>query len=471
MTDSFPLDCDAVLLRETWLAASPAERQELCALDGDDELLRLKIEEALLKVEFGKAHECAAKRSEALAAEMRKQGLDQLEWKMQRPRSARMSLKFCTGPLNCDLIVSRAHGDFEAFVLSMKNRWTKGEEPTRSWEDLRRDLFTLMFTQAIKRCQKRRSGDLVLLLHAIESLEAMPAVRLWPSRRNLVAMRTVWFALKPEERIDACSIRKDARWAVRACEMMAGSCMTKQCLSTGMLRGGALESAEFKRLRLDGLDGAGCQNKHPSIRMTLEFASWAGAFDHILKHAVKTRPDKETIASIAGMASHSSVSVAKTDLEELQVGWKHVARLAFTLMLVAFELYMEFRQSLEAEVLQAREREAARLRQKVEARKNSKRKKHEAARAERAKTATAADDTMADMKTALSERSQEGAEEGSEIHGVANGGAEIRPALPEVSWVCDVSKDVHVIRTFIDVDTYNVTEEACRLRRCKSAPF
>ena len=466
MTTPFPSASDAVLLRETWLAASPVERQELCTLDGDDELLHLKIEEALLKVELGKAYDGAAKRSDALAAEMRKHGLDQLEWKMQRPRSARLSLKFCTGPLNCDLLISRAHNDFDAFMLSSTTRWKKGEEASRTWEELRKDLYALLFIQAIKRCRLRRSGELVLLLHAIEALDEMPTVRLWPSRKSLAAMRTIWSALAPEARVEACCIRGAARWAVRSCEMLAGTCMTKLCLRTGVLRGGTLESAEFKRLRLDGLEGAGCQNQHMTVQMTLEFASWTGALDHIVKHAVKTRPDKETIASIASMASHSSVSVAQTDLSpELRVGWKHVARLTFSLMLNAFEHYLETRQSLEAEALQARECEAARLRQKAEARKHSKRMKHEAAKIARtAKTRT-------QLKTTPMKESSD-CDASEEVSGIrVNIDREMKTALPEISWDYDVAKDIHVVRTFIDFDTYDVTEEAHRLRRCKSAPF
>lgn len=446
MSQPFPLDCDAALLRETWLAATPAERQELCIVDGDNELLHLKVEEALLKVELSKAYDSAAKRKDALAAEMRKHGLDQVEWTMQRPRSACMSLKFCNGPLNCDLIISRAHRDFEAFLVSSTTRWhSRDATETRTWEDLRKDLYTLIFVQAIGRCRRRRNGDLILLLHAVETLEASSTVRLWPSRRNLAAMRTVWTALTPEERIEACAVRSAARWVVRACEMMAGTCMTKVCLRTGVLRGGDLESAEYKRLRLNGVEGAACQSKHEAVQLTLEFASWAGALDHILKHAVKTSPDKETVTTIAALASQAAISVAQTDLStELQIGWKHVARLTFTLILAAFEIYMDKRQSIEAEALQAREVEAARLRQKAEARKNARRKKLEAAKAAKVATASAALERAAMRKG-------------------------IKTALPDIDWECDAY--VHIIRTFIDTDDYDVSEEAHKLRRCHSAPF
>lgn len=447
LASPFPMDCDAALVRETWLAASPEERQALCRLEGDGELLLLKVEEALLKSELGKAHDSAAKRRAALADAARKHGLDQVEWTMQRPRSARMSLKFCTGPLSCDLIIAWAHRDFEEFMQSSFTRGCERVGAARTWEALRKDLFTFMFLQTVERCRKRRNGDLELLLRVVETLDApaatstssAAALRLWPSRKTLAAMRATWAALKPSERAEACCIHGSDRWLVRACEMMAGSCMTKACLKSGVLRKGALESAEYARLRLDDLVGAGCQEKQTAIRLSADFTNWPGALEHILKHAAKSPADKETLASVAALASEAYVSVAQTDLPAShQVGWAHVARLAFTLTLAAFEGYLEARQTMEAAALEAKETEVARALQKAAARKNAKQKKVAAARAAKAKARTR---------------------------------AEVKKTLTEIGWTCDASKDVHVIRTFIDVDDYDVADAAKQLRRCASAHF
>ena len=452
----FPLECDAVLLRDTWLAASPAERQELCSLQDDDEVLQLKIKEALLKAKLGKAYEGAAERSVTLAAEMRKQGLDQVEWRMQRPRTTRLSLQFCTRPLNCDLIIARTHGNFDAFMQS-KTRRTKEEDDTMTWEDLRKDLYTLFFIHAIRRCRMQRKEELLFFLCTVEVLEETSAVRLWPPRESLAAMRSLWCVLEPQKRIEACAVRGTACWAIRSFEMMAGSCMTKQCIRTGVLHSGALETAEFERLRLNGVEGAGCQQKNATVQLTLEFASWKGSLDHILNHAAKTRPDKDTIMRMAEVASQASVSVAQTDLLHLQVGWKHVARLTFTLMLVSLQVYLDLRVSLEANLRQEKERKAARMRQKAKARKNS---KQEAAKSARTVM------TEANANVTSAEVSGERGVSVEVLAPVPRGAASL-----DVCWEQDVFYDVNVIRTFIEVDAYDLAEEARRLRRCESSPF
>jgi hypothetical protein len=303
----------------------------------------------------------------------------------------------------------------------------------------------------------QRKEELLLFLSAVEVLEETSAVRLWPSRRSLAAMRSLWCALEPQKRIEACTLRGTACWAIRSFEMMAGSCMTKQCIRTGMLRGGALETAEFERLRLNDVEGAGCQRKDATVQLTLEFASWKASLDHILSHAVKTRPDKDTIMRMVEVASQASVSVAQTDLLDLQVGWKHVARLTFTLMLVSFEVYLDLSVSLEQNLQQEKERKAARMQQKATARKNS---KQEAAK----RTRTVRTEADANVTSA-------------EVGGERGVSVEILAPVPQgatsldVHWGQDVFHDVNVIRTFIEVDAYDLNAEARRLRRCESSPF
>lgn len=381
MTAPWPLDCDLQLCRETWNSSTSEERQRLCEISGDDVVMYFKVAEAFLKNKTCNLYEIASERIAAIAWESRKCGLMHVLWETARPRSAMMDLDFCADPKSVDFIFAKSARNFDSFfrAIGVSQRGIPrcgSEEASTTWEGFRKDFFAVMLSQLIVRCRKKRDGDLLLLLKAVETVADLPATRLWPSKKRLLELRKLWSALSPKERVSACKVEGASCWLVRATEMLADSCMTKACLKSGLFQRGSLDSAEYERLKLGSFEGSGCHDKVELLQMTEDFASSTGALEHLLKHAVKMSGDRDAIVSIALVASQASVSVAQTDLPvDLSVGWKHVARVTCTLTLASLERFFDAWQRREAQRLQTMEMEALRLREKETARKSSRREK------------------------------------------------------------------------------------------------
>jgi hypothetical protein len=398
-----------------------------------------KVAEAFLKNKTSNLYESASERAAAIALETRKCGSTHILWETSRPRSAKMDLDFCSDPKNVDFIFSKSARDFDSFFRAVgvsQSGLPRGgaEEASTTWEGFRKDFFAVMLSQLIVRCRKKRDGDLLLLLKAVETVADLPSVRLWPSKKRLAELRKAWSALSPKERRSACKVEGASCWLVRATEMLAGSCMTKACLKSGLFQRGSLDSAEYERLKLGSFEGSSCHDKVELLQITEEFASSTGALDHVLKHAAKKLGDRDTIVSIASVASEASVSVAQTDLHvDLGVGWKHVARLTCTLVLASFERFFEERQKKEDELLQAMEMEAVRLRERETARRSSRREKRRLASIQAPK-----------------ER---------HLHEVT---------VPEMLWERHL---YNVVRTFVDVEDESLSIDTKKLRRCTSSFF
>jgi len=398
-----------------------------------------KVAEIFLKNKTSKLFEYALERASAISMETVKCGLTHVLWDTTRPRSAMMDLDFCADPKSIDFILSNSSRDFDSFLRAVgaaQSVMPRGgaEEVSTTWEGFRNEFYAVMLSQLIVRCRKKRDGDLLLLLKAMEIVTELPAVRVWPCKKRLSELRKAWSAMSPTERVSACKVEGAACWLVRAAEMLAGSNMTKACLKSGLFQRGSLDSAEYERLKLGSFEGTGCHDKGEVVRITEEFASWPGALDHLLKHSVKKSGDRDTIVSVALVASEASVSVAQTDLPvDLGDSWRHVARLTCTLVLASFERFWEERQNREAQLLQVMEMEAARLREKDAARKNSRREKRRAAAR----------------------------------HGSAERLPQEMGRVPEIIW------DRHlynVVKTFVEVeDQEHSSVDAKKLRRCASS--
>ena len=437
MTAPWPLECDLQLCRETWNSSISEERQRLCEISGDDVVMYFKVAEAFLKNKTSNLYELASERTAAIALETRKCGLTHVLWETARPRSARMDLDFCADPKAVDFIFSKSARDFDSFFRAIgvsQSGIPRGgtEEASTTWEGFRKDFFAVMLSQLIVRCRKKRERDLLLLLTAVETVADLPAMRLWPSKKRLLELRKLWSALSPKERVSACKVEGASCWLVRATEMLAGSCMTKACLKSGLFRRGSLDSAEYERLKVGFFEGSGCHDKVELLQMTEDFASSTGALEHLLKHAVKKSGDRDAIVSIALVASQASVSVAQTDLPvDLSVGWKHVARVTCTLTLASLERFFDARQRREAQLLQDMEMEALRLREKETARRSSRREKRRIA------------SNHVPLERHLS-----------------------KVMVPEILWERHI---YNVVRTFVDVEDESPSIAVKKFRRCTSS--
>jgi hypothetical protein len=400
-----------------------------------------KVSEIFLKSKTCNLYEIASERISAISLESMKCGLTHVSWETARPRSARMDLDFCADPKAIDFIFAKSARDFDSFCRAIgvsQSRIPGGgtEEASTTWEGFRRDFFSVMLFQLITRCRKKRDGDLLLLLKAVETVADLPSMRLWPSKKRLLELRKQWSALSPKERVSACKVEGASCWLVRATGMLAATCMTKVCLKSGLFQRGSLDSAEYERLKLGSFEGSGCHDKVELLQMTEEFASSTGALDHLLKHAVKKLGDRDAIVSIALVASQASVSVAQTDLPvDLSIGWEHVARVTCTLSLASLERFFDARQRREAQLLQAMEMEALRLREKETARKSSRREKRRLA------------SSHVPTERHLSE-------------------VTVPEIIPEIIWERHI---YNVVRTFVDVEDESPFVDMKKLRKCTSS--
>ena len=442
----WPLDCDLHLCQETWKLSTSKERQELSTVRGDEVVLYFKVAEAFLKSKTANLYKLPSERAAAILFAQRKSKMQHVIWDMTRPRSTMLSIDFCDTSVAFDTVFAKSSLDFESFFRTLgacRSGAPKGraEEVCTTWEGFSRDFFAVMLSQMIGKCRKKRDGDLLLLLEAVLLVEVMPTLRLWPAKKNLVDLRKAWSSLNPTERIAACKIVGPSCWLVRASEMLAGTCMTKACLKSGIFQSGALSSSEYEKLKLRGLEGSGCHEESDFIQLTEEFAASSSSLEHILKHAVKTTGDKETLVSIASVASEASMAVAQTDLPlPLEVTWIHVARVTFTLVLEAFEKSCQLQQEKERQHMQVREMEAARNREKQAARKTSRRNKQGSIPKAQVNSPT---EWTTSSNYMPADR-----------------------ALPEILWV---RYHYSVVRTFVDVEVPSSFQNNLKLRRCTSS--
>jgi hypothetical protein len=336
--------CNLHLCREIWRRLSPERRQQVSSVDEGDVVLHFKVASALLKM--------SKEPKETTGAGGERWDLDHVTWHMTRPRTMQLSLEFCKEDDSLLTILQRARTTYEdlmEIIVVINGDLPRPNDPSArysTWEALSRDVHTIFLAHVNMTCKKLQAADLHLLIEAMSIHRCEPTLRIWPSKKLVVDLRNHWASLTPTERCKASEVSGGAGWLVRACHMLVGCSMTRECLRNGIVGDGKLASAEYEKLRLDELLGADFFHDTRVLRLRESFAAEAGSFDHVLHSSVKSSRDCKLLEAISEEATYISVAIAELDIEGAETfTWKNVAKVAFTLILARFVQFHEERKA------------------------------------------------------------------------------------------------------------------------------
>lgn len=329
---------------DVWQEATPAERRELCRIEGEPLVRRLKISEAILRVRAVKqtleTNDCLAAGEEgvgvSLAEELRAaeaanvearrySGLEGLQYNATSS-TARFSLEFCARPDAFESILERSACTLED-QAEIVSRTDVGHVSLHDggWESLAREVFTLIMTAFVMRCggSPEVRGALLRSL----TLPRGAKLRSWPSKRELEVVRRAWAERSAADRVQLTTLTGPPMWWCDVCRFIVRTDEAHRLASP--LAGDESAAAAGLRYFVNSND------LKDQMFFTQDFTSDPKALDWLLKTAVsQLNVKEELLQAVSGVKDAAQVVSAAHGLEPGGApSWAGLATLVATLVL------------------------------------------------------------------------------------------------------------------------------------------
>jgi hypothetical protein len=239
----------------------------------------------------------------------------------------------------------------------------KLDAASASWEMLARNVFTLILTALIMRCND--DSDLQRAVLQSLSLPTQVKLRSWPSKKQLETLREYWASRTDEERVVLTTIQGPRMWMIHNCDYVLGAREVRDYNTIFLPRTRILKTAEEEeacKRRLDacrravGLEHfAGLDDGWGLERMffTKEFFRQPRALDRILKHAVQQSSARNELLKFVDSLTcpfklnSASYRLIAEDRPTPLPTWGGVATVVYTLVLDAILVRCESCRALE----------------------------------------------------------------------------------------------------------------------------
>jgi hypothetical protein len=335
---AWPSDTSVERCLLVWKASTPAQRQELTSVEGDDVVLYLRIVDAMLAQGAQQAcdRDDAAGRAAAVAAARASCGLEGgVEYSMQRPRSATLSLDFCARDGSFERLLARSVRSREEYGRVLRatssGRAPRLEEISGSWDEHARDVCTLALAAFVRR-SAGRDEELLARLCPTLARPAPCARPTRPSPRGFGELKQLWDELSIPERAGLAALSGGMVFYAQACDLAVALQVLRHCACSGEEATVNEVLARGRRaVRLDCIGGG-----DEGAVLSEAFVADPGCLEHLQRHAVRRAEEKDRIVQLAAGATAQTVLAAQASMSgPWSFNWEDAARAVFTLMLEA----------------------------------------------------------------------------------------------------------------------------------------
>jgi hypothetical protein len=448
-----------------WSASTPAQRQELTSVEGDEAVLYLRVTDAVLTLKTQQACGCddTEGRAAAVAAARAACCLQGAEYKMERPRRAALALAFCEQDASFEGLLACAAQDEAEADRILKSAASgrlamEGGETTVSWGAHERDFFTLALAALVRRSV---FSDAALLENLCSLLRrpAPRALRSWPSKKAFAELKDLWSQLAFRERVELTALGGGMIWFVQACDLAVALQVLRHCARAGSEE--AVRSVLDRGRRAVRLDCV--MGTEDRVLLADAFVAEPGCLEHLQRHALQQLDAKDALVRAASEATPQTIvsaqSLALSGAECF--GWEDAARVVFTLILEALLQRCALLRRIRSRAQQHRQRQAEE--EQAQAQAGARHRQEKKRRAAAAKAAAKVAKTIAAEAEAEAAMADE-----SEPESEARPSAPPPPPLSPLSWA-PVSWRLRA--TFVEVEE-DEDEQVARGRRWRacSAP-